>query len=135
MKALGKHRILELYDCNNELLNNIEYIEDAVLNATRKSGATVIHYDFHKFSPHGVSGVVTIAESHVSIHTWPEYNYAAVDIFTCGETVKPGIIQDALEQQLEAQRISSRQLQRGLFSDSDQPQKGLPFKPLNTTKN
>jgi len=135
MKALGKHRILELYDCNSELLNNVDFIENAVLKATRASGATVINYDFHKFSPHGVSGVITIAESHVSIHTWPEYNYAAVDIFTCGDTVKPGIIQDALEHQLEAQRTSSMQLQRGLFSDSDKSEKDLPFKPLKTSKN
>ncbi|MDD5287899.1 MAG: adenosylmethionine decarboxylase [Dehalococcoidales bacterium] len=89
MKALGKHLLLELNDCDRTLLNDIDVIKDIMLAAAKASGATVLGESFHQFSPQGVSGVIIIAESHLSIHTWPEHGYAGADIFTCGTTVKP----------------------------------------------
>lgn len=82
---LGKHVILDLYECKSQNLDNKEEIQQILLKTVKIGNGTIISYEFNKFEPYGVSGMVIIAESHVSIHTWPEYEYAAVDIFTCGE--------------------------------------------------
>ena len=89
MKALGKHLLLELNDCDPKLLNDINFIREIMLAAANESGAAVLGEAFHQFSPQGVSGVILIAESHLSVHTWPEHGYAGADIFTCGTRVKP----------------------------------------------
>ena len=89
MEALGRHILLELRDCNAEKLNDLPFLRDTMLNAAVETGATVIGQIFHQFSPQGVTGVIAIAESHLCVHTWPEYSYAAVDIFTCGESFEP----------------------------------------------
>lgn len=86
-----------------------------MLSGTKAAKATIISHNFHKFSPYGVSGMVVIAESHVAIHTWPEYNYAAVDIFTCGDTIDPWIIQEYLKEAFQSQNVSSMEMKRGLF--------------------
>jgi S-adenosylmethionine decarboxylase proenzyme len=127
MKALGRQILVEFYDCDSDIINEVDAIEGILLEGTRKSGATIISHNFHKFSPHGVSGMVVIAESHVAIHTWPEYGYAAVDIFTCGENIDPWIIQEHLREQFESANVSSMELKRGLFKV--QPGEELLFKP------
>lgn len=83
-QALGRHLIVEVFDADPSLLNDAQALEQLLLDAARAVHATVIQSVFHQFSPYGVSGVVVIAESHLAIHTWPEYGYAAIDIFTCG---------------------------------------------------
>ena len=113
MKALGKHIILELYDCDNELLNHKDTVGDIMLESVRVSGATLLHPYFHQFSPQGVSGVAVIAESHFSIHTWPEYGYAAVDIFTCGEDIDPDKAVAHLREKFKAKRIQVVEMKRG----------------------
>jgi S-adenosylmethionine decarboxylase len=115
MEALGRQILVEFYDCKEANINDVNYIESSLINATKASGATIISHNFHKFSPYGVSGVVVIAESHVAIHTWPEYNYAAVDIFTCGDTIDPWIIQENLKEFFESRNVSSMEMKRGLF--------------------
>ena len=117
MHALGRHVLVELYDCNDQLLNDPKFIEQEMLKAAELSKATVISSSAHHFNPHGVSGVVVIAESHITIHTWPEHSYAAVDIFTCGETVDPWIISEHLEKVLECKNISQSEIKRGMFPD------------------
>ena len=84
---LGSHILIEAYDCDPEILDDIEVVEETMVDAALKAGAEVREVAFHKFSPQGVSGVVVISESHLSVHTWPEFGYAAVDVFTCGDTV------------------------------------------------
>lgn len=84
MNALGRHVLAECYDADYFKLNNLPLIRQAMLRSATDMGATIISETFHKFSPQGVSGAVVIAESHLSIHTWPELGYAAVDYFTCG---------------------------------------------------
>ena len=115
MQALGRQILVEFYDCDREVLNDAVAIRDAMMEGTRRSGATIVTDTFHAFSPHGVSGVVVIAESHVTIHTWPEYGYAAVDVFTCGETINPWVIQQHLEEQFSSKKVSATELKRGLF--------------------
>ena len=89
MSAIGRHLLVELRDCNRAKLDDLPFIRDSLLEAAEEVGATIIDHIFHQFSPQGVTGVVAIAESHVCIHTWPEFGYAAMDIFTCGEGFEP----------------------------------------------
>ena len=115
MDALGRHLLLELRECNVAVLDDLVYLENALVSAAKESGATVIGQSFHQFAPQGVSGVVLIAESHLSLHTWPEHAYAAVDIFTCGTTVKIEVAADVLIRQLGSKDPSLREVKRGVF--------------------
>ena len=81
---------------------------------------TVIKSFFHAFSPHGITGMIIITESHFSIHTWPEYGYAAVDIFTCGTRVDPWKAADFLKEHLEASEIQVRDFRRGIPEENEQ---------------
>jgi S-adenosylmethionine decarboxylase len=85
--ALGRQMTVEFYDCDPQILADAAVMEKIFLNSARGSGATVITSQFHQFTPQGVSGVVVISESHFAVHAWPEHEYAAVDLFTCGEGV------------------------------------------------
>jgi len=80
----GVHYLLDLQGCKEELLRDKDLLTTAMENAATNAGATVVETLIHQFNPHGLSGVVVIAESHLAIHTWPEHSYAAIDIFTCG---------------------------------------------------
>ena len=115
MNALGKHLLLELKGCEKEGLNDLVFLKSVLLEAAEKSGATVLGESFHPFHPQGVSGVVVIAESHLSIHTWPEYDYAAADIFTCGDSVQPEKAAQILIERLGASSHSIVEIQRGLL--------------------
>jgi len=115
MNALGRQILVEFYDCDPELLKQQAYISEAMVDACVAAQATVVAHTFHTFSPFGVSGVVVIAESHVAIHTWPEYGYAAVDIFTCGETIEPWVLFKKLKTAFKSKHYSNMELKRGLF--------------------
>lgn len=116
MHHLGTHILIELYECKMQLLNDAEHIEQLLVRAATEAGASVVSSHANLFNPHGVSAVVIIAESHVTVHTWPEHRYAAVDVFTCGDKVKPWKVQAFLEQALDAQRCSAMEIRRGLFA-------------------
>jgi S-adenosylmethionine decarboxylase len=115
LNALGRHLLIELHDCNKEALNDLSFIKDCMIAAAVDCGAMVLGDSFHHFNPQGVSGVVVIAESHLSIHTWPEYGYAAVDIFTCGTTVQPMKAAEVLIEKLGAKNHSMTEIQRGVL--------------------
>ena len=100
---------------DREVLDDLGFLKGAMLEAAVECGATVLGESFHPFNPQGVSGVVVIAESHLSIHTWPEYGYAAVDIFTCGDSVQPEKAADVLVARLSAREHSVVEVQRGLL--------------------
>ena len=110
---LARHTLLELHGCDTGLLNAPGDLKELLLDAVRRGHGTIVTNVFHTFSPHGVSGVVVIAESHVAIHTWPEHGYAAVDIFSCGATLDHGAIRDRIREGLRSQRVESRELTRG----------------------
>lgn len=110
--ALGHHIIVEYMGCEPSLMNDVSNIERDMVAAAQEAGATVINSTFHHFSPYGVSGVVVIQESHLAIHTWPEYGYAAVDLFTCGE-MDAWISFDYLKEKFKAKQYSAVEMKRG----------------------
>jgi len=87
--SAGTHCILELYGCPSDLLNDVLCVRAAVEEASRRSMSTLLKLSSHQFQPQGVTAIALLAESHISIHTWPEHGYAAVDVFTCGENADP----------------------------------------------
>ena len=115
MNALGRHILVELHDCDREALNDLDLIREVMLKAAIDCGAVVLGESFHRFSPQGVSGVVVIAESHISIHTWPEYGYAAADVFTCGTSVNPEIAAGVLIERLGSKNHTLTEIQRGVL--------------------
>jgi len=123
--ALGEHILIELYDCDANLLDDTAYLEEAFLEAAQKAHATVVMSRFHHFSPIGVSGVVVVQESHLALHTWPEYAYAAVDIFTCSPTMNYQAAFEHLVEKLKAQTTDFQRIERG---------KNLTPRPLSFSK-
>jgi len=110
--ALGNHILVEFMNCDPKIMNDVAGIERDMVAAAQKAGATVINSTFHHFSPFGVSGVVVIQESHLAIHTWPEYGYAAVDLFTCGE-MDAWISFDHLKECFGSTSYSALEMKRG----------------------
>ncbi|MBN2332366.1 MAG: S-adenosylmethionine decarboxylase proenzyme [Deltaproteobacteria bacterium] len=119
MKALGRHLLVEFFDCDPKRLDDTAQVEKWMEEAARRAGATIVQSVFHRFQPHGVSGVVVIAESHLAIHTWPEYGYAAVDLFTCGATVDPWIAHEILKDAFAAGNWATKELMRGELKGID----------------
>jgi S-adenosylmethionine decarboxylase len=118
LNALGRHLLLEMKDCKLEVLNDLDFLRECLHYAAEKIGATVVDECFYKFSPHGISGVVIISESHLCIHTWPEYGYAAVDIFTCGDSVEPERAVKPLVERLGSKNPSFIELKRGVLQNN-----------------
>ncbi|MHC1636407.1 MAG: polyamine aminopropyltransferase [Candidatus Methanospirareceae archaeon] len=113
MVVVGRHVIAEFYGCAEEILDDVEKIKRALLRAAEEAGGTVKTSSFFKFQPQGVTGVVIIAESHLSIHTWPELQYAAIDIFTCGSKTDPRKGYLVLVQELKPKIVKVRDMERG----------------------
>jgi S-adenosylmethionine decarboxylase len=113
LQSLGRHVLAEVYGCQFEVLNDIALVENIMVNAALEAGAEVREVVFHKFSPQGVSGVVVISESHLAIHTWPELGYAAVDVFTCGESVNPWDACNYLAEKFGATHVTASEVKRG----------------------
>jgi S-adenosylmethionine decarboxylase len=113
LEAIGTHCILELYDCPCDLLDDEAFVTNALREAVEHGMATLLHEVSHHFHPQGVTALGLIAESHVAIHTWPEYGYAAADVFTCGNRAKAEKACLYLVGALKAGSHSLRKLQRG----------------------
>jgi S-adenosylmethionine decarboxylase len=116
---------VELRDCNPDTLKDLSKVKEALVSAAKEAKATIIDVSFHEFNPFGISGMVVIAESHLSIHTWPEYGYAAVDIFTCGDTIQPEVAAQYLIAQFESRNPSLVEMKRGILSHKNEK---LPHK-------
>lgn len=109
---LGEHLIIDLSGCDPNLLLNSERSRDLFFNSVREAGLTVVNEGFYKFSPHGFTCFLLLAESHASLHAWPEYGYCAIDLFTCnlGKNLQPLI--DRIQNLFEATHISVRTISR-----------------------
>ena len=108
----GKHLLLELYRCHFEKLNDESFLRCTLNNAARLANAKVINLISNKFEPQGVTAIALLAESHISIHTWPESRYSAVDIFTCGQNMRPEIASKYLIEALMAEEYLLRIVNR-----------------------
>ncbi len=114
MNALGTHLLLELRQCNPHRLDDLEFVKETMVAAARFMDAQIIGESFHRFNPQGITGVLAIAESHLSIHTWPELDYAAADIFTCGSSQNPQAAAQVIIERMESKDPSIQIIQRGV---------------------
>ena len=108
----SKHLLLELYRCDCEKLNDESFLRCTLNRASKLANATVLNLISNKFEPQGVTAIALLAESHISIHTWPESNYSAVDIFTCGQNMIPELASHYLIESLMAKEHSLRVIER-----------------------
>ena len=108
----SKHLLLELYRCDGEKLNDESFLRCTLNRAAKLAKATVLNLISNKFDPQGVTAIALLAESHISIHTWPESNYSAVDIFTCGQNMLPELASEYLIEALNAEEHSLRVIER-----------------------
>ncbi len=111
--GVGRQVVLDLYGCATEHLDDVDWVCATMLEAARVADATIIESVFHKFSPWGISGVVVIAESHLAIHIWPEHRYAAVDVFTCGDTMRLDRATAYLAQAFGTREAQTHSIERG----------------------
>ena len=116
--ALGTHIIVELSDCSPEIISDVDQVANILVAAAKEANAEVLQTAFHRFMPQGVSGVVDIAESHLSIHTWPEYGYAAMDIYTCGEKTDPWKACRYAAAAFHAKQMLTTEVRRGLTNEN-----------------
>ena len=114
MDTMGRHVIAEMWDCNIDILNDMGKIEQIFVDAALKSGAEIREVAFHKFAPQGVSGVVIISESHLTIHSFPEHGYASIDVYTCGDIIDPNVACDYIAESLNSKRLERVEVPRGL---------------------
>ena len=108
----SKHFLLELYRCDREKLNDESFLRCILNRAAKLANATVLSLISNKFDPQGVTVIALLAESHISIHTWPESNYSAVDIFTCGQNMMPELASQYLIESMMAKEHSLRVIER-----------------------
>lgn len=113
--AAGVHAIIELYDCPSDVLNDEAHMRDAICRAAEVAGAHLLNISSHRFSPHGVTAIALLSESHISIHTWPEIGYAAADMFTCGKRDMAVAAARCMVKQLRAGRHSTSYFARGVI--------------------
>lgn len=117
MKTLGIHILLEVFGCNYDILNDVYKIEKIMTKSAEIAKVNIIKSIFHKFNPHGISGIIVIAESHFSIHTWPEYGYAAIDVFTCSAIMDLEKAVKYLKENLKAKNIVRIDMKRGILEE------------------
>jgi S-adenosylmethionine decarboxylase len=113
MKAVGKHLLVDFIACNGELLKKVDFIDKIMFEAAKIAKATIVGKFFKQFEPYGVSGVIVIAESHFTMHTWPEHNLASVDFFSCTDEVDMQGAITYLKEKLEAKEHISTEISRG----------------------
>lgn len=120
MEHLGRHVIIELWGCNDGI-NDAVRVKQAMLAAVKAANATLLNINVHTFSPHGVTGVAVLSESHLSVHSWPEFGYLAADVFTCGETTRPAAAVDVFRDFFQPNRVELHTLKRGVFHERTGP--------------
>ncbi|MEM3833122.1 MAG: adenosylmethionine decarboxylase [Thermoprotei archaeon] len=113
--TVGRHLIAELFNCDEQILTDVDRIREIFVKAAKEAKMHVVKAYFHRFNPHGVSGMVIVAESHLSIHTWPEHGYAAVDIYVCGNDADPWNAYRIIVTELKAKQVTALELKRGII--------------------
>jgi S-adenosylmethionine decarboxylase proenzyme len=116
LKTLGRHLLVELYGCDAKAITDVRRVEEIMVGAAKHAKATIVDVVFHSFNPHGISGVIVIQESHLTIHTWPEYNFASVDVYTCGNKVNPWTAYKYLAKHFRAKNVTALEMKRGVLN-------------------
>ena len=116
-RGLGRHLLIEAYGCDVNSLSDVEGIQTAFHEAALAAGMTIINECYHRFEPWGVSGMTVVAESHLAVHTWPEYRYAAIDVFVCGDDVDPNLACDRLKAHFQWDRVEINSQIRGVTTE------------------
>ena len=115
--ALGNHLIIECHGCDSELLKDCFKVEEILKQSALTANATILHSYFHKFDQgEGVTGIIALAESHISVHTWPEHFYMAIDIFMCGDS-NPELCVDILKKGFHTENVKVEKILRGIFNE------------------
>jgi S-adenosylmethionine decarboxylase len=112
-KYAGIHLLAEFW--GGKIIENPKKIEKILITATKKSGNTPLEVTIHKFSPQGITGVVLLAESHIALHSWSEFNYLAIDIFTCGDKAKPEKALEYLKKKFKPKKVQIKEIKRGVI--------------------
>jgi S-adenosylmethionine decarboxylase len=115
---LGMHYLAECHNCNPDTIFDAKFVENLLIETAKHCKATIVDTKFHHFEPYGVSGVVIIEESHFHVHTWPEHNYAAIDLFTCNLSLDFKTALEFLEQRLQCDPIHYQSLSRGFIAQT-----------------
>ncbi|MCX7750683.1 MAG: adenosylmethionine decarboxylase [Candidatus Bipolaricaulota bacterium] len=113
MRGLGRQLVVEMWDCARRVDDPAE-LRAALEAAVKRAGATLIDVQVHPFNPHGASGMALLAESHISFHTWPELGYVALDVFTCGDRVRPEEAVRVFQDLFAPQKVSVVEIRRGV---------------------
>jgi S-adenosylmethionine decarboxylase len=111
--TLGKHLLLDLKNCSEELLDDMDFVKGVLYSVAHDADTPVIGESFHRFVPQGLSGVVLISGAHLCVHTWPEYGYAAIDIFTYGDPFQPEEVARSIVEKLQSKSPAIVELKRG----------------------
>ena len=113
MNHLGQHILVEFYNCDKDIIDSEVKISELLTQSAKISNATIIKTTIHKFAPQGVSGVIVIAESHFAIHTWPEFNYVSLDIFSCGNNIDTSKAIEFLKKEFNSTKSEIKHIVRG----------------------
>lgn len=124
MRILGRHLVADFHDCTADL-NDPRFVMETLEKACKVANATIVERSGHHFSPYGVTAVVIIAESHLAVHTWPEYRYAAVDLFTCGDSVDPWKAFEVVKRAFGANRVEVQEIRRGIIPSEEEAEERI----------
>jgi S-adenosylmethionine decarboxylase len=112
--TFGRHIVADFWEVDFDMLNDAEWLEGLLVDASQEAGATVLDSTSYQFDPQGATAMVMLSESHVTIHTYPEHGSAMIDVFTCGETVDPKEIIDIIRERLRPKEVYMKKLVRGI---------------------
>jgi S-adenosylmethionine decarboxylase len=137
MKLLGKHLTVDMYGCTFETLNNLEFVKNAMITAVNEANMTLLNFTSYPLEPQGFTALALLADSHMTIHTYPELGYAAVDIFTRNAHSRPEHAVSVLKRFLKPEKIKTTTIRRGDFgSESDmKPKVKISIAPLRRVRN
>ena len=127
LKAI--HCMIDLYECNRVRLDDEDFVQKTIMKAIEISGSTLLKYTYHKFEPQGLTAIALISESHMSIHTWPENGYAAIDLFTCRQEPSLTKVYEYLVDRFEAGTHEIKYIERGKGRPGSQPGRNPGFQP------
>lgn len=111
--GVGRHAIADIYDCCKDKIDDIDYIKKIIFDSAECANLHIVDSKFHKFEPIGISGVLILSESHLTVHTWPEYNYLAVDVFTCGNRIDPKKACEIIAKKFQSKKYEIKEIERG----------------------